>query len=127
MECMRERGGAPVLQQHEAALEGAPPQLLLDTDLDGRGVDRQGEQDHARGNGPVVVVDPPGPDAAPIHLHYHAALHSHCCHCAATDNECVCQSAGTDACLLRGSMGLAEVAAQQHKPLASLCVPVMHR
>ena len=60
--------GVPVLQQHEAALEGAPPQLLLHTDLHSWGVHGEGEQYHAGGNGPVVVVDPPGPDAAPIHL-----------------------------------------------------------
>ena len=49
-------------------MEGTPPKELLDADLDCRGVDGQGEQDHAGGDGPVMVVDPPRPDAAAIHL-----------------------------------------------------------
>ncbi len=60
--------GPPVLQQHEAALEGAPPKELLDAYLHSWGVDWQGQQDHAGGNGPIVMVNPPWPDAAPIHL-----------------------------------------------------------
>lgn len=59
---------APVLQQHEAALKSAPPQLLFDTYLNSRRVHRQGQQDHAGRNGPVVVVDPPRPNAAAVHL-----------------------------------------------------------
>ena len=62
------QNSTPVLQQHEAALEGAPPKLLFNTHLNCWRVHGQGEQDHAGGNGPVVVVDPPWPDAAPIHL-----------------------------------------------------------
>lgn len=61
---------APVLQQHEATLEGTPPEELLDTDLYCRRVDWQGEQYHAGGNRPVMVVNPPGPDAAAIHLQH---------------------------------------------------------
>lgn len=59
---------APVLQQHEAALKSAPPQLLLDAHLNRRRVHRQRQQDHAGCNGPVVVMNPPRPDAAAIHL-----------------------------------------------------------
>ena len=61
---------APVLQQHEATLEGTPPEELLDTHLHCRRVDWQGEQYHAGGDGPVVMVNPPGPDAAAIHLQH---------------------------------------------------------
>ena len=64
-----EASAVPVLHEHEAALEGAPPQVFLYTHLDGWRVHRQGEQDHAGDDGPVVVVNPPRPDAAAIHLY----------------------------------------------------------
>lgn len=60
---------APVLQQHEAALKCAPPQELLDADLDSWRIHWQSQQYHARRNGPVMMMDPPGPDAASIDLH----------------------------------------------------------
>lgn len=58
----------PVLQNHDQPLEARPPQELLHKDLHCGGVDRQRQQDQAGQDGPVVVVDPPGADAAAIHL-----------------------------------------------------------
>ena len=58
----------PVLQNHDQPLEARPPQELLDKDLHCGGVDRQRQQDQAGQDGPVVVADPPGADAAAIDL-----------------------------------------------------------
>ena len=49
-------------------LEEGPPEPLFDKELDGDGVHRKGEDEHAGGNGPVMVLDPPRPDAAAVHL-----------------------------------------------------------
>ena len=58
----------PVLQNHDQPLEARPPQELLDKDLHCGGVDGQRQQDQTGQDGPVVVVNPPGADAAAIHL-----------------------------------------------------------
>ena len=49
-------------------LEGGPPEELADKGLHSSGVHWESEQDGHGDHGPVVVVNPPGPDAAPIDL-----------------------------------------------------------
>ena len=51
-----------------ADLPAGPPDPLLDEKLDFGRVDGQSEDQHAGGDGPVVVSDPPSPNAAAIHL-----------------------------------------------------------
>lgn len=52
----------------DTRLEGGPPEELPDESLHGAGVHRQREQQRHSDGCPVVVVDPPGPDAASIQL-----------------------------------------------------------
>ena len=53
----------------EADLPAGPPDPLFYEELDFGGVYGQSEDQHAGRHGPVVVSDPPGSNAAAIHLH----------------------------------------------------------
>ena len=63
--------------REDARLEGGPPEELPDEGLHRAGIDGQREQQRHGDGRPVVVVDPPGPDAAPIHLHARLAKSMH--------------------------------------------------
>jgi hypothetical protein len=50
-------------------LPARPPHPLFDEELDVRGIDGQCEDQHAGGDGPVMMPYPPVSDPTAVHLH----------------------------------------------------------
>ena len=57
--------------KQQAHLVAGPPEEGLEVGLVGVRVHGQGQDKHAGADGPVVVLDPPGPDVTAIHLAPH--------------------------------------------------------